>query len=217
VAAAMIAFATLLHAQTGGQQHRSHVLPDSTFVPGSLIGVTPEPSRDSLSTINRLRRDARLDSMYLVLLLDSLDRTMQARMRRNLAMSPADWRSTKSDRDRREADLRRAMDMDFVFPHAYMPLFSVSTGAVFRALGLVEDVTPRITYTLTHTQQVTVRIYNLEADLIATIVDGSQRPGVYDFEWDFNDASGNRVPYGNYVAEVIVRGTLVLRKRIEVP
>ncbi|MBC8145394.1 MAG: hypothetical protein H7X80_07395, partial [bacterium] len=97
------------------------------------------------------------------------------------------------------------------------PLFGVSTGAVFRALGLVEDVTPRITYTLTSTQPVTVKVYNLEAELIAVIVNGSQRPGVYDFEWDLRDMDGKRVPYGNYVAEVIVGRALVLRKRIEAP
>ncbi|MBC8144546.1 MAG: hypothetical protein H7X80_03105, partial [bacterium] len=188
---AHVAVVSCLHGQTGASPSRVDA-PDSTYVPGSLGGVTPEPSRDSLSGIGRLRRDARLDSMYLVLLLDSLDRTMQARMRRNLALVPSDWMPTKSDRDAREAELRRAMDMDFVFPHAYIPLFGVSTGAVFRALGLVEDVTPRITYTLTSTQLVTVKVYNLEAELIAVIVDGSQRPGVYDFEWDLRDMDGKR-------------------------
>lgn len=206
-----------MHAQTQTPQRRGDVPGDTSFVPGTLGGVTPEPSRDSISNIARLRRDSRLDSTYLALLLDSLDNTTQARMRRNLAMNPSDWMPTEADRKAREADFRRAMDMDFVFPHSYVQLFGISTGAVFRALGLVEDVTPRITYTLTRTEQVVVRIYNLEAELITTIVNGSQSPGVYDFKWDFNDAEGRRVPYGNYVGEVIVGGRMVLRKRIEAP
>lgn len=201
---------------SGGTTRR----PDSVYVPGTL-GSGGEAARgsrrDSLFGRPRLRGDVRLDSLDLVYLLDSLDNTPAERMRRNLAMSPSDWRPTPGERAAREADLRRAMDMDFVFPNSYVQLFGISTGAVFRALGLVEDVTPRITYTLMRTELVTVKIYTMEAVLVATLVDAPQRPGAYDFEWDFLDAQGVRVPYGNYIAEVIVGGRMVLRKRIEAP
>jgi hypothetical protein len=223
--ATALAMATQVRAQTGGpsqtggasqaeKREPSGRVKDSVYVPGSTRRGSPD---DSLSRVRWLREDARLDSLDLVHLLDSLENTPQARMRRNLAMAPSDWMPTKAERDAREADLRRAMDMDFVFPHSYVPLFGISTGAVFRALGLIEDVTPRITYTLLKTEPVTVKIYDLEAQLVATLVDGPQRAGVYDFQWDLTDAAGVRVPYGNYVAEVIVGGRMVLRKRIEAP
>ena len=189
---------------------------DTAYMPGMRNRVDTM-RRDTLPGIARLRRDLRLDSLELVHMLDSLESTVQARMRRNLAMSPSDWMPTKGERARREQEIRQSMDMDFVFPNSYAPLFSVSTGAVFRALGLAEDLTPRITYTLTRTEHVTVRIYNIRAELVRTIVNASQRPGVYDFEWDLRDDSGVRVAYGNYVAEVIVGNRLALRKRIEAP
>jgi hypothetical protein len=193
------------------------VRPDSAFVPGRIGDAPQQSRRDSLFGRPRFRGDVRIDSLELVYLLDSLDNTPQARMRRNLAMSPSDWMPTRGERAAREADLRRAMDLDYLFPNSYIPLFGISTGAVFRALGLVEDVTPRITYTLMRTEPVTVKIYTMEAELVTTIVDAPQRPGAYDFEWDLKDADGVRVPYGNYIAEVIVGGRMVLRKRIEAP
>lgn len=189
--------------------------PDSVYVPGLL--ERDGGRRDSLTRRPFLRHDARLDSLELVHLLDSLDNTPRAWMRRNLVMSPSDWMPTRGERAAREAELRRAMDLDYLFPNSYVQLFGISTAAVFRTLGLVEDVTPRITYTLVRTEPVTVKIYTMEATLVSTIVDAPQRPGAYDFEWDLRDAQGVRVPFGNYIAEVIVGGRMVLRKRIEAP
>jgi hypothetical protein len=218
--ALLVAATAAAHAQTGGtpqQGRREQPSGDTTYAPGAIRPRDTTPRPDTPYGTARLREELRLDSLELVWLLDSLADTPQARMRRNLAMGPDDWRPTRADRAAREAELRRAMDMDFVFPNSYIQLFGISTGAVFRALGLVEDVTPKIKYTLERTEAVTVKIYNLEAELVATLVNGPQRPGVYDFEWDFLDAEGARVPYGNYVAEVIVGGRLVMRKRIEAP
>lgn len=200
--------------QSGSQRDDDRL--DTVYMPGGRDRVDTL-RRDSLSGIARLRRDMRLDSMELVHMLDSLESTVQARMRRNLAMTPSDWMPTRGERAAHELAIRQSMDMDFVFPNSYVPLFSVATGAVFRALGLAEDLTPRITYTLTRTEHVSVRIYNIRAELVRTIVNLSQRPGEYDFEWDLRDDSGARVPYGNYVAEVIVGNRLALRKRIEAP
>lgn len=186
-------------------------------MPGSFGGAAEASRRDSIAGRARLRQDVRLDSLELVWMLDSLDNTPSARMRRNLAMGPDDWRPTPGERAAREAEIRRSMDMDFVFPNSYIQLFGISTGAVFRALGLVEDVTPRIAYTLMRTEAVSVRIYTMGAELVTTLVDAPQRPGKYSFDWDLHDAQGVRVPYGNYIAEVIVGGRMVLRKRIEAP
>ena len=216
----MLCGRALVHAQTGGGQQAPVSQPpaptnDSVYVPGSIIVPTDTSRAGRLR--GWLREELRLYSLELVSLLDSLERTVQARMRQNLAMSPSDWMPTEGERRAREEEIRRGMDMDFVFPNAYVPLFGISTGAVFRALGLVDDVTPRITYTLMRTELVTVKIYTIEATLVTTLVDGAQRPGVYDFMWDLRDADGKHVRYGNYIAEVIAGGRLLLRKRIEAP
>jgi hypothetical protein len=214
--ALVVVGANLARAQPGRQQPGNEIVnADTMYVPGTYTPRDTTRALDSLRGI--LRHDMRLDSLDLVALLDSLDNSADARMRRNLAMAPSDWMPTEGERRAREEELRRSMDMDFVFPNSYVQLFGISTGAVFRALGLIEDVTPRIRYTLMRTEPVTVKIYTIQAELVTTLVDSPQRPGEYDFEWDFRDAQGVRVPYGNYVAEVIVGNRLVLRKRIEAP
>jgi hypothetical protein len=59
-------------------------------------------------------------------------------------------------------------------------LFGVATGGVSRPPGLVEDVPHRISYTLRRTQRVLVRIYDIGAEPVATIVNGAQEGS---FRW----------------------------------
>lgn len=165
-----------------------------------------------------LRDAARQDSLAWLDYLDSLNNTRAAVMRRNMAMTMRDWMPTERDRMTRSQDIARAQDRGFLYreiPRAQ--LFAIPMSAIGVALGIDEDVTPKINYTLTATQPVTVKVYSLDAALVATMVEGVQSPGVYKLVWDFKDINGIRVPYGNYVAEVMAGNRVLLRKRIEVP
>jgi hypothetical protein len=139
-------------------------------------------------------------------------------MKRNLAMTMRDWMPTERDRRNRAEDIARAQDRGFLYRDIpRVPLVSIPMSAIGMALGIDEDVTPKINYTLTSTQPVTIKVYGLDANLVTTMLDVVQSPGVYRLEWDFKDSNGIRVPYGNYVAEVMAGNRLLLRKRIEVP
>ncbi len=150
--------------------------------------------------------------------LDSLATTPLAIMRRNLAMNPRDWMPTAADRARREEDIRRSQGWDMIYRHNVPRIgVSVPLSSIGQALGLVEDVSPRISYTLLRTDSVSVRVYDLTSRLVAILVEGAQSPGEYRFDWDMNNSMGTRVAAGDYVTEVIVGKRLVLRKRIVVP
>jgi len=81
-------------------------------------------------------------------------------------------------------------------------------------LGLVEDVSPVITYNLAITADVEVVVYSISAKVVATIFSGTQRPGRYTFHWNGRDDSGKRMPSGDYIAEVRIGAERFVRKRI---
>ncbi len=166
----------------------------------------------------RFEQALRRDSLGWLAYLDSLNSTPLARMRRNMDFPSDYWMPTAADSLRRIDDINRALDHGFLYPeHPRVQLFSISPSQVLMALGVTEDVTPWVKYTLLATQQVTVRIYDLDANLVATLVDDVQAPGKYSMKWDFRDQHGIRVHYGDYIAEVVAADSVLLRKRIVVP
>jgi hypothetical protein len=209
--------ATVAHAQESG---RDTTRKDSVVrpVPGQFEGSSRSGSEDpNLAPGARLRARIQRDSLALRHYMDSLNNTPLAIMKRNLALNASDWMPTAADRRRRDEMIRQTQSWGN--PADNMPRVGVSVPlqAIGRMLGLIEDVTPRIYYTLMNTQYVTVIIYDLRAEKVATVIDGVQAPGVYDFKWDLLDSTGHPVPSGDYIAEVIAEKRLLLRKRIEIP
>jgi hypothetical protein len=226
IALMLFASLTVLSAQPGGiSAGGSRTQIDTTYVPGKLRRPTAEQD-SAYERERRLRIDFRTrfhealrrDSAALVSYLDSLANTPEAIRRRNLTFDPREWQPTAADRARRNEDIAQALDWHNLHPNLpFTPLVAVPLSSIGRALGLTEDVSPHISYTLTITQVVSVKVYDMESNVVATLVDGVQRPGVYSFDWDMLDSSGQRVPYGDYVAEVVANKTMLLAKRIEVP
>jgi len=81
-------------------------------------------------------------------------------------------------------------------------------------LGLAEDVSPVISYTLAITADVEVVVYSISAKVVATVFSGTQRPGKYTFRWNGRDDNGKRMPSGDYIAEVKIGAERFVRKRI---
>jgi FlgD Ig-like domain len=214
------------HAQPGTSTRRDSVRTgkDTSDIPLPGQFQLPDSVRDleifmmRLSPLTRLWARIRRDSLLLNLYLDSLDNTPQAIMKRNLAFNPMDWMPTAADRARREEDIQRSQDWGNVYKNIPRAGVSIPLKSIGQALGLVEDVSPRIHYVLMRTEEVSVRVYDLESKLVAVLVNGVQPPGEYSFDWDFRDSNGLRVHYGDYIVEVIAERTrLLLRKRVEVP
>jgi len=195
------------------------------YVPG---GVRPGRGGDSaylvwlyakIRPIVRLREALLRDTAAWYAFLDSLENTPEAIMQRNLALNPKDWMPSEADRAKRELEIRNSQDWNYIHPNGitYIPLASVPLSDIGRVLGLTEDVSPRINYTVASPENVSVKIYNLSAELVSTLVDALKKPGTYRMEWDMRDDQGRRAPSGDYIAEVIIGTRVAFRKRIVVP
>lgn len=193
----------------GGSGTESGTFVDSIYFDGEMVRLTV-----------RISEDMRRDSVRLRAFLDSLETATSTVIAQNLALNPKEWQPTAADRYRREEELAIAQDRDWIYPKdvTRIPVMSAPIGAIATSLGLVEDVTPRIAYTLRSTGTVTVKVYTQSALPVVTLVDGVQKPGEYQMDWDFKDTNGRRVLPGSYFVEVIVDGNaIVLQKRIVVP
>lgn len=81
-------------------------------------------------------------------------------------------------------------------------------------LGILEDVSPVISYNVPFTADVEIVIYSVNAKIIATIFRGTQRQGNHKITWNGKDDNGKKVPYGDYIAEVRIGQERFYRKRI---
>ena len=216
-----------LYAQTGDEEKQ-----DSTeiYTPGTVGGSGTGSGQTIVDSVFidgqmvrlpvRISEEMRKDSIRLRAFIDSVQSSAAAILARNLAFHPSEWQPTAADIARKEEELAIAQDREYIYPQdiTRAQIFSVPTSAIATSLGLQEDVTPRISYILRSTSQVTVKIYTQSALPVVTLVNDTQKPGEYVLEWDFNDANGRRALAGSYFAEVISgEDTLLLRKRIVVP
>jgi hypothetical protein len=91
---------------------------------------------------------------------------------------------------------------------------NISLQSIGRFLGILEDVSPEINYTLNYTSDVEIVIYSVSAKIIATIFVGTQKAGKYKIVWNGKDDAGKKMPHGDYIAEVRVASERFVRKRI---
>ncbi|GAB5465804.1 MAG: hypothetical protein Kapaf2KO_12400 [Candidatus Kapaibacteriales bacterium] len=115
---------------------------------------------------------------------------------------------------------RRQMLVDaFSVPgiYTYAPnpgLFTFEEAARF--LGLAEDFTPKISYTLSEPNYVEIVIYSTQAKVIATLFQGKQPAGGHSLTWNLRDQMGRKMPAGDYVAEIRIGNERYYRKIIKI-
>ena len=88
---------------------------------------------------------------------------------------------------------------------------------MYRMIGLTEDVSPRIVYSVDEPSMIEIVIYSTQAKVVATIFRGMQPAGRYEITWNGVDDGGNAVANGDYVAEVRLGNERMQRKRITWP
>jgi hypothetical protein len=91
---------------------------------------------------------------------------------------------------------------------------SIPMSAIGSFLGIVDDVSPRMTYRVRETARVTAVVYSTTALVVRRLLDQEQRPGVYEVEWDGLDDNGRRMPEGDYMIEVRIGDRGTERKRV---
>jgi len=93
----------------------------------------------------------------------------------------------------------------------------VNMSDIAKVFGLVEDVSPRISYAVEEPSEVVIVIYSASAILVRTLFRGVQSPGSYELDWDGKNDAGKMVIRGDYIAEVQLGRQRIIRKRIVWP
>ncbi|MBI5326610.1 MAG: hypothetical protein HZB41_15270 [Ignavibacteriae bacterium] len=84
-------------------------------------------------------------------------------------------------------------------------------------LGLTEDVSPIIKFSIEYADEIDITIYSIQASAVATIFKGSLMPGNYKYIWNGRDDKGKKMKSGDYIAEVKIGKYRYFRKRIVLP
>jgi hypothetical protein len=93
---------------------------------------------------------------------------------------------------------------------------SIPLSLIGSLLGLTEDVTPTIRYTVEQPCEVEVVIYSIQAIAITRILKAPHNAGGYSVTWNLKNDAGMRVPTGDYIAEVRIGNAAYVRKRIRI-
>jgi len=93
----------------------------------------------------------------------------------------------------------------------------INLGDIGKLLGLQEDVSPRIRYSVEETTEISIVIYSTQARIVNSIFTGIQGPGQYEIVWNGQDDQGRPVYPGDFVAEVRIGTDRIARKRITWP
>jgi len=87
--------------------------------------------------------------------------------------------------------------------------------SIGKFLGIVEDFSPIIKYTLDYNTKVQVVIYNMQGIVIAVLAEERQPAGNYVYNWNGKNDEGILQPPGDYIGEVRIGIDKYVRKRIE--
>lgn len=93
---------------------------------------------------------------------------------------------------------------------------SIPLSLIGSLLGLTEDVSPTIRYTVEQPAEVEIVIYSIQAIAIARVLKAEQNAGGYAITWNLKNEQGLTVPRGDYIAEVRIGTGGFVRKRIRV-
>lgn len=113
----------------------------------------------------------------------------------------------------REIMKMSAFEVPFVRTYdPFMPRFDVNE--ILSFFGLVEDVSPKIQYSIDYSTNVEVVVYSISSAVVATLFKGLQPPGNYTLTWNGRNQEGRLMPPGDYIAEVRIGNDKYTRKRI---
>ncbi len=137
-----------------------------------------------------------------------------ASARENLAAIPEEYlKPSGADIVHYQEMIRRGMYAPHITNIAPGGL-KVPLGTVYSFLGLKEDVSPEIKFTLKRSQKVEIVIYSVNAAVVATLYDGYIPAGSHKITWNLRDDEGRPMPKGDYIAEVRMGEDQYVRKRI---
>lgn len=113
----------------------------------------------------------------------------------------------------RQENLMRAFEVPYA--RTYNPYgVKLSFSEIGKFFGLTEDYSGNMQFKVDNYTKVEIVIYSIQAVVVATIFDGYLPAGTYQRTWTGRDANGRKLPPGDYIGEVRIKGERSVRKRI---
>ncbi len=106
---------------------------------------------------------------------------------------PEDWSDNEANEPAEKRDTNKTILTDLNFPNPFNP-------------------ETRISYTLNKPEQVRIRIFNVNGQLIRTLVNEYQNPGTYSSVWDGTLDNGETASSGTYFYRIDAGGETLVRK-----
>jgi len=116
----------------------------------------------------------------------------------------------------RQEMIDRSLYVPFM-PNRITSGLSVNLQDIGVLLGVVEDLSPVISFDLKYTEEVEIVVYSIQAKVIATIYRGVLQAGTHKYVWNGRDDYGRPMPSGDYVGEVRIGSSRFIRKHIQIP
>lgn len=192
------------------------------FLPGGKEQEVYSPEQDSMyfqAMRSRIPTSTRFALELLAAskenaFLESLGDTEWSVAMKNLAMIPKSaYAPLAVDVTNYEMDIQRAFYIPGI--RNFRPgTMEIKLSTIGRLLGLTEDVTPTINYTVPATSDVEIVVYSMQAMVLQTMFKGKQRPGSYTLTWNLRDSNGKLMPRGDYVIEARIGNKRIRQKRV---
>ncbi|MFH1052520.1 MAG: FlgD immunoglobulin-like domain containing protein [bacterium] len=132
----------------------------------------------------------------------------------NLNIRPEILSPTSFEIVQRQEMINNAFYIPFM-PNRINSGFSISPQELGVFLGILEDVSPVISFELDYTEEIEVVVYSIQAVVVATLFKGIRHPGKQTFVWNGRDDKGRPLPSGDYIGEVRIGNNRFIRKRIQ--
>ncbi len=235
-----IALPTILHAQTSDGSADStemrRVNPDSTGTgmfrdtsEQGTMAVVPysrEQEQNYLRALRmqlppsaRFRAEARLYANDWQLYTERRARSPMSAFYSNLDIPEEFYIPSEQERFLHADNIARSQYVSHLGPPKSPGAvgFSMPLSTIGKLLGLIEDVSPTITYMVEYPVAVEAVVYSTQAKVVAVMFRGQQLPGKYALTWNGRDDQGKPLPKGDYIAEVRIGQDAIVRKRMQIP
>jgi len=203
----------------------SDMLKDSTILPGDYkLNFSPfqdtayySALRLQIPATTRFYHDLKLFAGAWQYRMSYIEPTLEEMANQSIKDLPDEYfLPSSTEMAMYEYNIAQSLYVPYV--QTYKPFgVKISMDAIGRFLGITEDLSPNISYSLYETSFVEIVIYSVQANVIATIFSGRQVPGNYSYTWNGRDDRGMKVSSGDYVGEVRIGTNRYVRKRIYIP
>ena len=213
-----------LQAITGDTVTKDTLPSKEQIIPGSRTQFSPEQDsayfrmmRLGIAPGTLAQLHAKIISMGMAIRREQEQENPFAIALRNLDLPAEYYQPRSEDIVQRDEMIARSQSIPTGRPAGMPGGVRIGLNDIGVFLGISEDVSPVIKYSVEYSMLVKVVVYSTAAREVAMMFQGQQVPGTYQLTWNGRDDKGRPMPSGDYVAEVRLGNDRFIRKRITIP